>query len=135
MLPVKHLWGVYCRYYFKLEIISPTQMSSFYIKVWVSILFQSFTKRVPAEKVQGSRPSSADNQSRGLKRQRSYCIQISKEEYEREAKEMSKKAVCDLLTSIQNDTTLHERERNKRLKQVSVCFVYFHKNLLLIIFV
>ena len=70
------------------------------------------------------RPSSADDKDRRrLKKQRSYCIQISKAEYEKEAEEMSNKAVRDLLVSVMTDDRLTEKERSKRLKQVRSLFV------------
>ena len=68
------------------------------------------------------RPSSEDDKRR-LKKQRSYCIQISKAEYEKEAKEMSNKAVRDLLASVMTDDGLTEKERSKRLNQVRSLFV------------
>ena len=65
------------------------------------------------------RPSSADDKdTRRLKKQRSYCIQISKTEYEKEAEEMSNRAVRELLASVMTDDRLTEKERIKRLKQV-----------------
>jgi len=90
-------------------------------KLAVTLGAPSFSKKISGEKKYGSqyfaRPSSAGDKPKTLRKQTSYCVQISKEEYEREAKEMSNKAIKDLLTQVMTDNNMGEKERNKRLKQ------------------
>ena len=54
-----------------------------------------------------------------MKKQKSFCEQVSREEYERQAKDASNKAINELLTHLLNDDKMSEKERKKRMKQVS----------------
>lgn len=69
------------------------------------------------------RPYSADDPNR---RQRYYCKQITKQEYEKEAVDFSNNAIKDLLQSILDDITLNDKDRAKRLKQVCCNYASLH---------
>lgn len=91
-------------------------------KIAVTLGAPSFTRQVEVEDVKYTRPSSADDKPRSMSRQRYYCIQITKEQYEKEAKDLSKKAIRDLLNSILEDNELNEKEKHRRLKQIQKAY-------------
>ena len=64
-----------------------------------------------------SRPSSAGS-SRN-KRNVTYCQQITKQQYQKEALEFSRQEIGNLLQSIVSDRSLSSKELSRVLKQVS----------------
>lgn len=70
-------------------------------------------------KLGSSRPSSADAANRRvIKGPVTYCEQITKKEYEKQAVDFSRQQIRNLLRSIVDDRSLPCKEVTKRLAQV-----------------
>ena len=71
------------------------------------------------KKLDASRPSSADAVNKRItKGPVTYCQQITKQEYQRQAVDFSRQEIRNLLRSIVDDRSLPSKEVTRRLAQV-----------------
>ena len=84
-----------------------------------------------SKRLEKPRPSSADAVNRRVtKGPVTYCQQITKEEYEKQAVDFSRQQIRNLLRSIVDDRSLPCKEVTKRLAQVwrNIQFFFFFVN-------